>query len=97
VAHLGKALVTAEEAAIDDAKERAWMDLYETDRDTLEDVLYRRLQMLWDPFTDALRSSKSTLPLSPSVHRRSGKPFLMLSLSTTRACKLLCLLVNLLA
>jgi len=52
---LGKALVTAEEAAIDDAKERAWMDLYETDRDTLEDVLYRRLQMLWDPFTDALK------------------------------------------
>ena len=26
-----------------------------TDRDTLEDVLYRRLQMLWDPFTDALK------------------------------------------
>jgi hypothetical protein len=52
---LGKALVTAEEAAIDDAKERAWMDMYDTDRDTLEDVLYRRLQMLWDPFTDALK------------------------------------------
>ncbi len=33
----------------------ARMDLYETDRDTLEDVLYRRLQMLWDPFTDALK------------------------------------------
>ena len=31
------------------------MDTYETDRDTLEDVLYRRLQMLWDPFTDALK------------------------------------------
>ena len=52
---LGRALVTAEEAAIDDAKERAWMDLYETDRDTLEDVLYHRLQMLWEPFTDALK------------------------------------------
>ena len=52
---LGRALVTAEEAVIDDVKERAWMDLYETDRDTLEDVLYRRLQMLWDPFTDALK------------------------------------------
>jgi len=52
---LGKALVTAEEAAIDDAKERAWMDMYDTDRDTLEDVLYHRLQMLWDPFTDALK------------------------------------------
>ena len=52
---LGRALVTAEEAAIDDAKETAWMDTYDTDRDTLEDVLYRRLQMLWDPFTDALK------------------------------------------
>ncbi len=52
---LGRALVTDAEAAIDDAKERAWMDMYETDRDTLEDVLYRRLQILWDPFTDALK------------------------------------------
>ena len=52
---LGKALVTAEEADIDDAKERAWIDMYDTDRDTLEDVLYRRLQMFWDPFTDALK------------------------------------------
>ena len=95
---LGKALVTAEEAAIDDAKERVWMDLYETDRDTLEDVLYRRLQMLWDPFTDALKVfQKHNASLSHVVHRRSGKPFLLLSLSTTRACRLLCLLVNLLA
>ena len=33
------------------------MDTYDTDRDTLEDVLYRRLQLLWDPFTDALEGS----------------------------------------
>ena len=52
---LGRALVTEAEAAIDDAKERAWMDTYETDRDTLEDVLYRRLESLWAPFTDALK------------------------------------------
>ena len=52
---LGRTLVTEQEAAIDDAKERAWMDTYDTDRDTLEDVLYRRLQLLWDPFTDALK------------------------------------------
>jgi hypothetical protein len=31
------------------------MDAYETDRDTLEDVLYRRLESLWAPFTDALK------------------------------------------
>jgi hypothetical protein len=31
------------------------MDTYETDRDTLEDVLYRHLEMLWAPFTDALK------------------------------------------
>jgi hypothetical protein len=43
------------EAAIDDAKECAWMDTYETDSDTLEDVLYRRLESLWAPFTDALK------------------------------------------
>ncbi len=54
VAHLA-VLVTEAEAAIDDAKERAWMDTYETDHDTLEDVLYRRLESLWAPFTDALR------------------------------------------
>jgi hypothetical protein len=38
---LGRALVTQAEAAIDDAKEHAWMDTYETDRYMLEDVLYR--------------------------------------------------------
>jgi hypothetical protein len=52
---LGSALVTPAEAAIDDAKEGAWMDTYETDRDTLEDVLYRCLESLWAPFTDALK------------------------------------------
>jgi len=52
---LGSALVTPAEAGIDDAKERAWMDTYETDRDTLEDVLYRRLEWLWAPFTDDLK------------------------------------------
>jgi hypothetical protein len=52
---LGRALVTAEEATIDDAKEKTWMETYDTDRDTLEDVLYRRLQTLWEPFTDALK------------------------------------------
>jgi len=52
---LGRALVTQAELGIDDAKERAWMDTYETDRDTLEDVLYRRLEVLWAPFTDALK------------------------------------------
>jgi hypothetical protein len=31
------------------------MDTYETDRDTLEDVLYRRLESLWAPFTDDLK------------------------------------------
>jgi hypothetical protein len=31
------------------------MDTYETDRDTLEDVLYRCLESLWAPFTDALK------------------------------------------
>jgi hypothetical protein len=51
----GRALVTPAELDIDDAKERAWMDTYETDRDTLEDVLYRRLEILWAPFTDALK------------------------------------------
>ena len=50
-----RAFVTQAEAAIDDDKERAWMDTYETDRDTLEDVLYRRLESLWAPFTDALK------------------------------------------
>ena len=69
---LGRTLVTAEEAAIDDAKERAWMDLYETDRDTLEDVLYRRLQMLWEPFTDALKVFQQYNASQPSYSRPAG-------------------------
>jgi hypothetical protein len=55
--------------------------------------------MLWDPFTDALKVFQKHNASQPVhvVHRRSGKPFLLLSLSTTSACRLLCLLVNLLA
>jgi len=36
---LAHALVTPAEIAIDDAKEAAWMDMYDHDRDTLEDIL----------------------------------------------------------
>jgi len=52
---LASKLVSAADLAIDTAKELTWMDMYERDRDTLEDVLYRRLQDLWAPFTDALQ------------------------------------------
>ena len=95
---LGRALVTQLELAIDDAKERAWMDTYETDRDTLEDVLYRRLEILWAPFTDALKVFQRCNASQPlCAQRRYGKLFFLLSLLTTSACRLLCLLVNLLA
>jgi hypothetical protein len=52
---LARALVTQADLAIDDAKETSWMELYATDRDTLEDILYRRLQDLWAPLTDAMK------------------------------------------
>jgi hypothetical protein len=52
---LARALVSTADIAIDDAKENAWMALYEHDRDTLEDILYRRLQDLWAPLTDAMK------------------------------------------
>jgi hypothetical protein len=51
---LARALVTTAELAIDDAKEAAWMDMYAHDSDTLEDVLYRRLQDLWAQVTDSI-------------------------------------------
>ena len=62
---LASALVTSAELAIDDAKERDWMDTYERDRNTLEDVLYRRLQELWAPFTDALKVFQSNVASQP--------------------------------
>jgi hypothetical protein len=52
---LARALVSQADLAIDDAKENAWMTLYEHDRDTLEDILYHRLQDLWAPLTDAMK------------------------------------------
>jgi hypothetical protein len=52
---LGRALVSQADLAIDDAKENAWMALYEHDRDTLEDILYRSLQDLWAPLTDVMK------------------------------------------
>ena len=36
---LASDLVSSADTAIDDAKENAWMALYEHDRDTLEDIL----------------------------------------------------------
>jgi hypothetical protein len=52
---LARALVSTADIAIDDAKENAWMALYEHDSDTLEDILYHRLQDLWAPLTDAMK------------------------------------------
>jgi hypothetical protein len=52
---LARALVSQADLVIDDAKENAWMTLYEHDRDTLEDILYRRLQDLWAPLTDTMK------------------------------------------
>jgi hypothetical protein len=52
---LARALVSQAYIAIDDAKENAWMALYEHDRDTLEDILYHRLQDLWAPLTEAMK------------------------------------------
>jgi hypothetical protein len=52
---LARALVSSAELAIDDPKEQTWMAMYEHDRDTLEDILYRRLQDLWAPLTDSIQ------------------------------------------
>jgi hypothetical protein len=60
---LARALVSTADIAIDDAKENAWMALYKHDRDTLEDILYHRLQDLWAQLTDAMKvSTPTTLP-----------------------------------
>jgi hypothetical protein len=51
---LGRALVTADDLAIDDAKEAAWMALHAHERDLLEDTMYRRLAHLWSEFSNAV-------------------------------------------
>jgi len=51
---IGRTLVSSEELAVDDDKERAWMALYANDRDVIEDLLYRRLRTLWSGCTDAI-------------------------------------------
>ena len=52
---LACALVTPAELAIINAKEADWMEMYDHDRDTLEDILYHRLQDLWVPLTDSMK------------------------------------------
>jgi hypothetical protein len=52
---LAHALVSSAELAIDDAKENTSIEMYDHDRDTLEDILYRRLQDLWSPLTDSIK------------------------------------------
>jgi hypothetical protein len=48
-------LVSQADLVIDDPKENAWMALYEHDSDTFEDILYRCLQDLWAPLTNAMK------------------------------------------
>jgi len=62
---IGRTLVPAADLAIDDAKAIAWMAMYEHDRDTLEDTLYRRLQDLWAPLTDAIKVFDAHGPAQP--------------------------------
>jgi hypothetical protein len=50
---LGRALVTAKDLAIDDAKEESWMAVHENERDLLEDTVYRRLVSLRSEIPDA--------------------------------------------
>jgi hypothetical protein len=52
---LARALVSPADIAIDNAKEHAWIALYDHDSDTLEDILYHRLQDLWAPLTDTMK------------------------------------------
>jgi hypothetical protein len=48
---LGRALVTAEDLVIDDAKEESWVSVHENERDLLEDTIYRRLVSVWSEFS----------------------------------------------
>jgi hypothetical protein len=50
---IGRTLVSAEERAVDDNKELAWMALYANDRDVIEDLLYRSLKTIWSDCTEA--------------------------------------------
>ena len=52
---LARSLVTPAELAIDNAKEADWMEMYDHDRDTLEDILYLHLQDLWAQLTDSIK------------------------------------------
>jgi hypothetical protein len=73
---LARALVTPAELAIDNAKEAAWMEMYDHDRDTLEDILYRRLQDLWAQGSSSTRS-EAGLPRAPreAIHALRGRSF----------------------
>ena len=62
---IARTLVSPAELAVDSAKETAWMAMYEQDRDTLEDILYRRLQDLWAPLTDAIKVFDTHGPAQP--------------------------------
>ncbi len=52
---LVRSLVTPAELAIDNAKEDAWMEMYDHDSDMLEDILYLHLQDLWAQLTDSIK------------------------------------------
>ena len=94
---LARALVTPAELAIDNAKEAAWMEMYDHDRDTLEDILYRRLQDLWAPITDSMKVFDANGAAQPLCAQKVWEALLTAFPLDHNTCRLFCLLVKLLA
>jgi len=91
---IDRTLVSSEELAVDDHKERPWMALYANDRDVIEDLLYRRLRTLWSGCTDAIAIFSQH---SAQEEFWYGTLSSLRSRSTISACRLSCLLANLAA
>ena len=52
------------------------MEMYAHDRDTLEDILYRRLQDLWAPLTDSITVFNDNLASQPICAQKVWKALL---------------------
>ena len=61
----GRALVTADQLALDDERERRWMAVNSAQREMLEAILYQRIEKLCESFTDSFKVFDAVGPDDP--------------------------------
>jgi len=63
---IGRTLVSAQQLALDDERERRWMDVNSAQREMLEAIVYQRIEKLCESFTDSYKVFAAVGPDDPN-------------------------------